>query len=269
MRKTLNYYLWDAELDTRACSASTNAMLTLTMRIAFKRVDPDDGAEEGTYYTDGSNWKIHRWTTDAFKRWTHLVVQGAEQFWSGKFWLVNTFDVLEFASHGMRYRSHVNCRLKILLTPEDQAHSTVDVIRLDKSETKFRSSNYVFREADTELALTILDSDNLPVYRRTYLHELGHLLGLEHVDVGKEHCPIDSDYNQLPCYGKVPVDQRTLMGGGSNLVPKFALPWQKAMVKLTGKGDVTSGRDWEARLVRIVPERLSNSIATRQVHGVP
>jgi hypothetical protein len=268
MRKTINSYIWDAELNTGVCSPSTNAMLTLTMKLAFNRVDPDEGAAEGMYATnDAHQCKIHRWNTDAFERWCHLVIKGAEQFWSGKFWLVNTFDVLEFASHGMQYRSHVSCQLKIVPTPSEQAHATVDVIRLDKSEVKFRSSDYVFREQDIELALTMLDSDGLPTYQRAYLHEMGHLLGLEHIDVGKEHCPLEGDTNKLVCYSKGPVDQRTLMGGGSTLVPKFALPWQKAIVKLTGKGDAMSGNDWEARLVRIVPERLSNSIASRHVHG--
>ena len=100
--------------------------------------------------------------------------------------------------------------------------------------------------------------------QRPYLHEIGHMLGLEHIDSGKSHCPEGSNPNLGPCYGKAPVDQRTVMGGGMGLIPFFALPWQKAMIKLTGLGTQRYSGDWEPRMTRILPERLSGGAVVTQ-----
>lgn len=268
MKTTMASSLWDAELDTDVCNPSTNANLTLTMRLAFHAVNPENGADEGVYQVfeegeEAEERKIRRWTPSAWQRWTHNLVRSAERFWTGKFWLFNNFDVLEFASFGSRYRANIHCRLRIQIVPLEQSHSLIFGVRLHPSAWNFRPQSDRMTDRDQEMALALFDADNKPVFQRAHIHEVGHLLGLQHIDVGKAHCPVGSDTRRRACYGKVPADERTVMGGGMSLVPFFALPWQKAIIKLTGQGVPMYSGDWEPRMTRIAPQRLLHPRAPR------
>lgn len=65
--------------------------------------------------------------------------------------------------------------------------------------------------------------------QRAHVHEVGHLLGLDHVDVGKPHCSSSGDTNAAACYGVADDDMKAVMGSGMQLRAENAYPWREAL----------------------------------------
>ena len=250
---------WTAELDTDVCNRHTNANLTLYLNLAFRQINPANGAEAGQFNDYGSPTETARktasWTSSAWETWTRNLVWSAQHFWNGRFWLNNNFGLFEFSDGVATYRPHIYCRLRIQRAVLGQAHHTIDVVRLDPSEKWFGSHSRLYDDRDTRWALKRLDSRGRAVMQRAHVHEIGHLLGLGHVDEGKSHCPLSGDTNAAACYGVADDDVRTVMGAGMSLNTLFATPWQRAMVHLTGQGSLLTS-DWEASMRRRLPQRV-------------
>lgn len=113
------------------------------------------------------------------------------------------------------------------------------------------------------------DSAGKKVYQRPAVHEFFHILGVRHIDHGEANCP-DATHtgNEGVCYGDTDDDIHTLMGSGMDLNAKFADPWRRAAVKLTGKGAVGTPADWKPVLLRHYPrtvdEEARNEAITRK-----
>lgn len=90
--------------------------------------------------------------------------------------------------------------------------------------------------------LTGNDQHGAPIMQAAHVHEIGHLLGLGHVDIGKPHCPVSGDTNARACYGVADVDKNSVMGGGIRLRDEHAMPWRRAIIQLTGVGSAASAR---------------------------
>jgi hypothetical protein len=65
--------------------------------------------------------------------------------------------------------------------------------------------------------------------QQAHVHEVGHLLGLDHVDVGKPHCLPSGDTNASACYGVDDKDMVSVMGSGMQLRIENAYPWREAL----------------------------------------
>ena len=65
--------------------------------------------------------------------------------------------------------------------------------------------------------------------QRAHVHEVGHLLGLNHVDVGQPHCPASGDTNASACYGIADNDMQSVMGSGMQLRLEHAYPWRESL----------------------------------------
>lgn len=265
MKQRIYTKQWMAQLDTDVCNRHTNADLTLHLNLAFRPINPANGAKSGTLNDYGSATgtprKIIPWTNSAWHHWTHRLCSSAQHFWNGKFWLNNNFGLFAITDALGTYLPSVYCRLRIHHVP-GMAHHTIDVVRLDPSENWFGSHSKLYDHRDTSWALKSRDSKGRPVMQRAHVHEIGHLLGLGHVDEGKAHCPMASNTNATACYGIADEDMHTVMGAGMSLNSLFATPWQRAIIQLTGKGmPLTS--DWEASMRRILPQRVSSSATPR------
>ncbi|PCK02910.1 MAG: hypothetical protein COA42_21785 [Alteromonadaceae bacterium] len=270
MKKTVSRKSWNAELNTDVCTRYINAKLTLTLCLEFRRINPKKGAT-GTYHDYGDptrkSRKIVKWTDAEWLNWKASFVKSSEQFWSQKFWLLNNFSELELDDGGTKYRPNIDCYFKLKASDASfftRSHYTIDVVRLDPSEKFFGSHSRLYDNLDLNPTVKARDSAGGAIMQKGGIHEVGHLLGLPHVDVGKAHCPTNANTNIKPCYGITDKDKSSIMGSGMVLRLKDADPWRLAMTTLLSKGSVTSGSDWKASKQIHYP-RTMNEVA-KNIH---
>lgn len=236
MKSTIKFPRFDAELNTDVCDPMNNAELMLTLRLGFTQINPAAGAAEGTYHdynrATAPTRKIIKWTDAAWTTWKENFVSTAQSFWTGKFWLVNDAGSFPFmAKGGQTYIPNVWCRMKIVAqdgTATDNHHA-IEVVRLHASESWFGSHERLYDSKDTNLVQKNTDSAGKKVMQRAHVHEVGHLLGLGHVDIGKAHCPASGNTNDAACYGIADDDMRSVMGSGMELRLEHAAPWREAI----------------------------------------
>ncbi|HSX50866.1 MAG TPA: hypothetical protein VLF09_07925 [Cellvibrio sp.] len=263
MKKTLAKSSWDAVLDTSMCDKYTNAELTITIKLGFKQINPAAGALTGTYNDYGDPRaparKIDKWTKNSWEAWKLNFVQSAQKYWDGKFWLINNFSLMDLQDNGVKYIPNVWCRFKLQgadATPGFKSHHTIEVVRLNKSETWFGSHSRLFDSLDTKSVAKGTDSKGRSIMQKAHVHEVGHLLGLPHVDVGKSHCP-PSNTNSSACYGVADTDKYAVMGQGMQLRDSNANPWRQAMIDIFVKGNINLPSDWTPKQTRHYPRTLA------------
>jgi len=278
MKIGIQTYRWDAELDTDVCDSYNNANLTITLKLGFRQINPEGGKAEGLYHDYGDvkepTRKIVRWAAGTWAQWKQNLCASAQQYWNGKFWLINNFDHLTYTVRGATYRPNIYCRMRIVsahvpsIGPVD-AHHVINCVRLHQTTQWFGSSARLYDSRDTQPDWIQNDSKGKRVIQRAHVHEIGHLLGLQHVDVGKPHCPKNSNTNAAACYGIADHDMHSVMGSGMGLRLECANPWRHAAVLLTQKGNADSLTDWKAELKRHYPRNTDEITANRVVDVRP
>jgi hypothetical protein len=124
MKKSASTSLGDYHLDSDRCDPYTNATLTITLRIGFKQVNPQNGKLSGVYNDYGDKKKTARkivaWTDASWLAWIKTFVRSAQSYWDGRIWLTNNFNELEFDAKGTKYRPNLDCRLSLIGEPVRQ-----------------------------------------------------------------------------------------------------------------------------------------------------
>jgi len=238
MKKTLQLPRFDVLLDTDCANPSNNAELTLTLRLGFRQINPAGGANTGTYNDYGSPTgqprAIIKWSSSTWTAWKVAFCNSARKFWHGKFWILNTRGVLPF-KHGQQvFLPNIWCKFDIVHSDASAGtyHHAIDVVRLAPSETWFGSHAQLYDSLDTNLVQKTHNSAGKPIMQRAHVHEIGHLLGLGHVDVGKPHCPPTGNTNASACYGVSDHDKNSVMGSGMRLDTIHAEPWLTALTTI-------------------------------------
>ena len=235
MKKTLTFPNFDAELNTDCCDPYNNAELTLTLRMGFRQINPAGGAASGTYHDYGRvtahTRKIVKWSPAAWSSWKTNFVSSAQTFWTGKFWLINNHGSFPYKNGAATYYPNVWCRFKLVGNEATVSgnHHTIDVVCLDPSENWFGSHSTLYDSKDTNSVQKSTTSTGKKVLQRAHVHEVGHLLGLNHVDVGKPHCPASGNTNWPSCYGTADNDMPSVMGSGMQLRIEHAYPWRELL----------------------------------------
>lgn len=234
MKETIAFSQFDAELNTDCCDAYNNAELTLTLKLGFKQINPAGTAATGTHndYGDPTDTRrtIVRWTPAAWTTWKEQFRSTAEAFWNGKFWLVNDAGLFSYTSGGVVYVPNVYCKIKIEASDGAAGnHHTIDVVRMPNTSAWFGSHSTLYDSNDIRPQASGTDSRGRTLMQRAHVHEVGHLLGLGHVDIGQPHCPASGNTNVTACYGVSDHSMNSVMGAGMRLRPENAEPWRNAI----------------------------------------
>ncbi len=139
-------WYWEAELDRNPCDRYNNAELTLVLRLFLEKIEP--AGISGTFTdADGVRRNIVRWGK-LWDTWPQQFKQKAEAFWSDHLCLKapapnqssTQAEKYDFMDRSVTYRPNIKCRFKIeLVSSPSAAHTTIKVVRLDPTETSFRS----------------------------------------------------------------------------------------------------------------------------------
>lgn len=252
---------FDSELNPNPVNATTNAELTLILRVYLQQVPPGPIND-----TDGNQFTARAWTANAWQHWTQRYKRESEQFWSGKFWLVtpNHFSELDWPSTGRcaaTHRPNIWCRLRIdVVNSAANSHTQIRVARLQVPQGQtfnaatFRSHAQLYDDHD--LGTAVFAFGNHRYYHRTFVHEVGHSLGLPHIGVttGNPACAAAGNNNAAVCYGTNHVERQNIMGFGQQLSLNEATPWLRRIARHTN----TRQADWRAERRRVYPRLLTS-----------
>ena len=238
---------FDADIAPEVRNRRTNADLTLFVRIHFQKIDPI--SSPATYNdSDGNAVPIRPWGTVEWPRWKRQFLSDCRRKWHGKFWLKTptTYNGLNWPQSRPTHRCNLYCRFEISeQSGKNGAHAVIPVVHVDGNHS-FRSDMLLYSNRDVEREHEPLTSG--PQFF-THVHEIGHLIGLDHPGAGRAGCV---NGGEAICYASPDGDSFGVMGRGSRIYKRHAQPWVKAAAILTG----TRQTDWDVSLTRVRPQPI-------------
>jgi len=238
---------------------------------------------------DRHNFVFDRFDPVVWNRFTSFYQSEGQDFWDGNFWLVmpDDFDATEWLpalhrsvddvasrhsatiSPHMVLRPAIDCRFSLQLVGEPSgAHTIIDVYNIVRNMTSVpgvEGATYPFRAHARAYDAGVLESHDhagtdastgepVTSSQRTFIHELGHSIGLEHVGVNMQidGCVNTDDHNSVICYGNTFQTRQNVMGAGESLSWHEALPWRVAMEVLTG----VNRHSWQVNQSHVGPQSV-------------
>ncbi len=208
---------------------------------------------------DGDIFMLEDWDRREWIGFCDFFESESTAFWTNRFYLSSSNPIsyddrqrLDNYYNDAAARRHfpepvfnVQCRFRLQLTEDEHlANKVIDVYKISSSESGRRQ----FRADDQSYTLDSLEehvhripsaSFSTPTSetytsQRTFLHEVGHALGLQHVGISAHipGCYMSNDGDKI-CYGISYEHSHNIMGRGETLSWREALPWRTALGQLT------------------------------------
>ena len=270
---TRNFPEFDASLAVSMCDRYNNAELTLTMRIHFEQNNPASGAATGVFRdynsATGTQRDIVSWDPGAWAVWKSTFINQAQTFWTDRIWLCNDGRSMGFSDGGAEYFPNIWCRFRLVEAPRASAHHSVLITRLAAHEP-FAGSNTAFFDSNDikSVSKRYLADGTSTTSQRASVHEIGHLLGLPHINDGKGKC-VGGNINHSSCYGVTDTELLSVMGAGEELRISDAEPWRRAARALAPVQPPLLPSTWEAKLRRHYPRTAEQVMARQHVTSRP
>ena len=270
------YENWDGKLDSRYCSIGENAKLTLTIRIALVQYQSKSGYIQDY---DGNQFNYNSWRPSEWKKYKQDFTETANYAFYDEIWLLNNHKSLFFYHKKEKFYPNIQCDINCeIVEPDEYPHRVVYVVNFDAVKNPqgldqtgkhiFRSHSGLVTSFDNKSRITGYDNKNLPIWQNTIAHEFGHMIGLHHVNQGKNFdCPNFDDmslkgYSWWPfiehgnsaCYGVTDYEKKALMVRGNEIREKDADPWRRVIIDMLGVGQFSNKwRSWPAHTTEIFP----------------
>ena len=237
--------VFDADLNPDVRNQTTNADLTLYLRICFQKIDRTD-AQPSYAEWGGAQVPIETWRVSEFESWKRRFIADCQAKWSGKFWLrtPETYNSLNWPAAQPTHRCNLYCRMEMSeQSSTEGAHAVIPVVKVARN-TPFRSHMLLYDSNDLSHRELTRGSNFF-----THVHEIGHLIGLDHVGAGHAECVTGGEG---VCYAAPDGDDTGIMGRGSRPQASQAQPWVRAASILTG----VAANLWTVSLSRVYPVPL-------------
>ncbi len=252
------WYPVDSELEVPdGRNPDQNAWLTIRLKVRLNFLDGRnpgglvlrDGNEFFIKDYNKSSYRVANWDSPAINAVKRGFLAG-EKIWNYRFVLITPqfYDGLDFESMqgaGWHVRPNVLCLFRLELvetrghaTINTGAHATINLVKLDKTfwesvrdtfSSDFRSHAFLYTSTD--------------VYDSTLGHELGHLLGQDHILglLGDARCKLNSPrQGEDDCYGRTPSEKADIMGSGNVFQLVNGVTWRNRIALHTD----TSPEQW-------------------------
>lgn len=221
---------FNSEFRTSMMNSTTNSELTLVLKLHLDKVVR--ATQPTIQDVNGTTFNVLDWTADGWSRFKRNFQAMGQSYWSGKFWLRSPQGTRDLQiSHGGRtYQCNVWCRLKLEVQETAAgAHQTIRCVRVRSNggpmnSGTFRSHAQLYDQYDLGIGTYVRGGRTYT--QRTFIHEIGHALGLGHIAeiTGNASCPA-ANTNADACYGTTHEERQDIMGFGSRLSLHHASPW--------------------------------------------
>jgi hypothetical protein len=252
---------FDSDFKYQLMNERTNAELTINLSVFLRQRAPGPTTD-----SDGAAFTAIAWDDKSWAVWKKRFQREAQAFWHGRYWLKTPtyYKGLQYPLTGAMptHRCNVWCRFKLdLAASAAGAHKTIEVVRLAPMKkggtdpTTFRSDADDYTNWD--LASSGYTFGKRVYHQRTFIHEIGHALGLPHIGVLTEstQCAAVTDKNTDVCYGVTNAERREVMGYGEALTAREARPWVARLVEHLELA-ANSGGDWAVSRTHAYPVRI-------------
>jgi len=227
---------FDSELRISMMNTTTNAELTLVLKVCLQQVAPGTVSD-----ADNTVWNTAAWDQRVWREWTERYRRESERFWSGKYWLATPAENTDLhfprPPAAATHRCNVWCRFRLSLVDRPAlAHRTIQVANVvmprgrRPTAATFRSHETLYDQYDLGYGVYTRGDGHgrtREYYQRTFVHEVGHALGLPHIAemTGNAACTA-ADRNADSCYGTLHDERRDVMGFGEHRSLNDGRPWQ-------------------------------------------
>lgn len=230
--------------------------LTLKLRIALEPLDTGGPGNIAIVKARGMQFRCVHFPQAEFDVFKTRFRREVPFMWSRKIFILPPEpgrdvslppdDYKRFVYPGLvRFKPAIECRLEVNLDSADP-HYRIVVLKRAPGQPRFPS--FTIPEKKPGKPDGVLDSEDLDMkllmhavrdkgkvfdkefVRFTAAHEVGHLLGLDHVN--KSHPVCELDGNDEICYGETIVQSEDMMGAGREIRAWHGRPWLYVLKKV-------------------------------------